>query len=73
MNSSANNAVKAAVKKAGGATVVARALGITTEAVYQWIRNEHVPRTEYALWLADRGKTPIARLSRPLEGNGAAS
>ncbi len=49
------SALKQAIHKAGGPAKAAEVCGLSTRAVYKWLGNGHLPRTEYT------GETDYAR------------
>lgn len=41
------SSLRIAVEKAGGPPLAAKACGVSVRAVYKWLHNESLPRTDY--------------------------
>jgi Putative antitoxin of bacterial toxin-antitoxin system, YdaS/YdaT len=67
------NLVEAAVEIAGGVTAVARKLGVSRSAVYNWIAADHMLDVtfRYVAGLSKLSGVPIEQLTREKDQSGA--
>lgn len=56
-------AVERAVEAVGGPTKAAHACGVSNAAIYQWFDLGHVPRSRYAVLLAEASGVPVRELA----------
>lgn len=60
---SPENPVAIAIRQAGGATAAAHACRVSNSAIYQWLELGFVPRSKYAVLLAEASGVSVRELS----------
>jgi len=67
------NLVEAAVQMAGGVTVVARQLGVSRQAIYDWIAAGHMMNAihRHVAGLSKLSGVPIEQLTREKDQSGS--
>jgi len=66
MEEKANKAIRIAIYEMGGATMAAADLGVSTSAVYKWIRLGRVPNLRTARRIAEAAQCKVSELRPPL-------
>ncbi|MFP3705193.1 carph-isopro domain-containing protein [Paraburkholderia tropica] len=61
-----NQTIRIAIYEMGGATMAAEELGVSTSAVYKWIRQGSVPNLKTARRIAEATRIRVSELRPPL-------